>query len=142
MVPGSITVVGTTITGGQVHVERWDGAYDRMPGAPFPESGSVRYLGDLNGNGRVNALIASSDDNNLYCVEFGIGTSHPWTSTATPLSGQFVDRTMQPDNWEPNNTRETAYPLRDNSSYYYGTIRPVRRRFQLQSLTPLTPPDP
>ena len=110
------------ITGGQVHIDRWDaGAYARMPGAPFPVDGTVRYFGDLTGNGRVDALIAG-DEGALYCLEFGIDTSHPWTSTVPPVSGQFLDRTLQPDNWEPNDTRDNAYPLRDATSYYYGTI--------------------
>jgi len=115
----SISIDGS----GRVIVQRREGGtLTAMPQGDYIGSGTLAYLGDLDGDGRLNALFAQAGGK-VQCISFGDGTFNPWTSAdGVPIEGEFVDRTNQRDNWEPNETIATSYFVKDDSKLYRGFI--------------------
>ena len=110
------------VSGNRIVVRLWDGEGFRiMPaGLDIGGSGTVQYVGQLDQDNRLDVLI-SQPDGTLYCVRLGEDTHHPWTSRGQMI-GRQVERTFQRDNWEPNDTMDTAYAVHYDKDIMHGTI--------------------
>ncbi len=78
------------------------------PRAASTNGGGVRFVGDLDGDDRLDALVADGGTGRMHCVRFGPGTYHPYTSWGTGPRGVSVRRTGQLDEGEPNETAEST----------------------------------
>lgn len=108
------------VRNGRVHVERWEnGTWQREPAGARASGGSIRWLGDLQGDGELEVLIQGRSK--LQCYSFGKKTYHPWSSHGPPLD-ELPQRTFQRDNWEPNDTKSRAFRIFNEEHHYRGFL--------------------
>ncbi len=84
-----------------------------MPaGSAIRSGGRVVYLGDLDGNGRLDVLLSAAGI--LDCVEFGPQTWYEGSTWGPPLRQSSIGPSHQIDRAEPNEDRANAYYLGTN----------------------------
>ncbi len=114
---GDLDAVG--MSGGFPYLRRLEGEdLIDMPTGVSTGPGSIRFIGDLDNDDRLDVLIGVTDTSRLHCVHFGDETWNPWTQWGEPLQGPYIHRSGQLDPAEPNETMDTAY--------YVGTNRMMR----------------
>jgi hypothetical protein len=118
---GTQDQIGLDAAGRVVLKLRQEGTLAEMEPGVDIGGGTVQYLGDLDGDDRLDVLIAKAEGQ-LSCVELGDDTYHPWNSWGAPVEYEWVERTRQLDNWEPNDTLERAFRVKNDKTLKRGFI--------------------